>query len=57
MAPVYFDQLNMVESMHAHYRSLNGYTWAFFDYYYAGITRFLDSPAVNARKSSNHTTI
>ena len=29
MAPVYFDELNMVENIHHHYRSLGGYTYAF----------------------------
>ena len=46
MAPVYFDELDMVENMHQHYRALGGYTYAFVDYYYAGITEFLDSEAV-----------
>ena len=46
MAPVFFDLLNIVETMHDHYRSLGGYTYAFFDYYYAGITEYLDSEAV-----------
>lgn len=46
MAPVFFDELNMVENIHQHYRSLGGYTYAFFDYYYAGITEYLDSDAV-----------
>ena len=45
MAPVYFDELNMVENIHHHYRSLGGYTFAFFDYYYAGVTEYLDSAA------------
>ena len=46
MAPVYFDELNMVENMHQHYQALGGYTYTFADYYYAGITEFLDSDAV-----------
>lgn len=48
MAPVYFDELNMVENMHHHYRSLGGYTYAFLDYYHAGITQFLDDPAIES---------
>ena len=50
MAPVYFDELNMVENIHHHFRSLGGYTWTFLDYYYAGITEYLDHPAVNASR-------
>ena len=46
MAPVYFDELNMVENMHQHYQALGGYTYTFADYFYAGITEFLDSEAV-----------
>ena len=46
MAPVFFDELDMVENIHQHYEALGGYTYAFFDYYYAGITLFLDSEAV-----------
>ena len=50
MAPVYFDELNMVENIHHHYRSLGGYTYAFADYWYAGITEFLDDEAVESSR-------
>ena len=35
MAPVYFDELNMVENIHHHYRSLGGYTYAFLGLVFA----------------------
>jgi len=50
MAPVYFDELNMVENIHHHYRSLGGYTYAFADYWYAGITEYLDSAAIESSR-------
>lgn len=31
-------------------RSLGGYTYTFFDYYFAGITNYLDHPATNASR-------
>ncbi|XP_071129143.1 autocrine proliferation repressor protein A-like [Mytilus edulis] len=44
MAPLVMDLLNMQKSLHHHYRSLGGWTFAFDDYYHLNFTQDLDNP-------------
>jgi len=46
-APIVMDMLNLQANMHHHYRSLNGWTFAFNDYYELNITQYVDHPNLN----------
>ncbi|ELU12570.1 hypothetical protein CAPTEDRAFT_201616 [Capitella teleta] len=42
MAPMVLTMLNMIPNMHHHYQSMGGWSWAFGDYWRAGLTSRLD---------------
>ncbi|CAF1405893.1 unnamed protein product [Rotaria sp. Silwood1] len=42
--PIVLDILNLQKNMKHHYRSLAGWTFAFYNYYVLNITRYLDNP-------------
>ncbi|CAF3515250.1 unnamed protein product [Adineta steineri] len=42
--PIVMDILNIRQNFHHHFRSLNGWTFAFKDYYALNITRYVDHP-------------
>ncbi|CAF1026861.1 unnamed protein product [Adineta ricciae] len=44
-APIVMDLLNLRANMMSHYRSLGGWTFAFYDYYVQNITRYMNSPS------------
>jgi len=46
IVPVVMDLLNVVESLHHHFRSYGGWSFALSDYYKMNFTGDLDSPAV-----------
>ncbi|CAF1001048.1 unnamed protein product [Adineta steineri] len=45
--PIVMDILNLQKNMHHHFRSLNGWTFAFNDYYALNITLNVDDPNLN----------
>ena len=44
--PVMMDSINIIETLHGHYRSLGNWTVQFFDYYKEQILRDIDTDGV-----------
>lgn len=44
IAPVAMDLLNMRENLRDHFRSIGGWSYAFYPYYAEGLTYYLDAP-------------
>jgi PhoPQ-activated pathogenicity-related protein len=46
--PIVMDLLSMNKALHSHFRALGGWTFAFNDYYSENITKYVDTPELQA---------
>ena len=51
--PIVTDELNFLENLKHHYRSLAGWTFAFKDYWDVGIPLYLQDPKLQVAKSKS----
>ena len=50
--PIVMDELNFLENLKHHYRSLAGWTFAFKDYYEVGIPSYLQDPKLQVHEQN-----